>query len=65
MRLAAKDAAGNVATIEKLILDQIRLIDYNTSALIDYNVSFPETGPVHGTIEALSGIEAFLIQSDP
>lgn len=37
VRLAAKDAAGNVATIPKSDLDQIRLIDYNTSALIDYN----------------------------
>lgn len=40
VRLAAKDAAGNVATIPKSDLDQIRLIDYNTSALIDYNDNF-------------------------
>ena len=40
VRLAARDASGNLVTIPQSDLDNIRLIDYNTSALIDFNNSF-------------------------
>ena len=40
MRLAAKDANGNHVQIPQSDLDNIRLIDYNTSELIDFNNSF-------------------------
>lgn len=40
VRLAAKDANGNHVQIPQSDLDNIRLIDYNTSEIIDFNNSF-------------------------
>lgn len=40
VRLAAKDANGNHVQIPQSDLDNIRLIDYNTAELIDFNNSF-------------------------
>lgn len=40
VRLAAKDASGNPAIIPQSDLNNIRLMDYNTSALIDFTNDF-------------------------